>query len=568
MFATLPKNALQMMDWSWRQLLPFFEELADRSINTSNVESWLADWTRIDELLFEMRNRLYIATTIDTTDRAAEELHNKFLDEIYPKAREADQKLKEKLVKSGLEPAGFEFSLRKMRAEAEIFRQANLPLLSQELKLANQYDKIVGAQTVTWEGEEFTLERLKPLFQNPDRGKRQRAWQAAADRQLEDRGAINHLWVKFMELRGKIAVNAGFVDYRAYRWLQMHRFDYSPEDCTQFHKAIEDVAIPAAKRVYEKHRRKLGVESLRPWDLNVDPNGFPPLRPYRTIDELENKTELIFRKVDPKLGEYFAIMRSEGLLDLENRQGKAPGGYCEDFPAERRPFIFMNAVGVHDDVQTILHEGGHAFHVFEIAHLPYLQQRYVGLEFAEVASMAMELLSAPYLTADQGGFYTPKEAARARIEHLEDAICFWPYMAVVDSFQHWVYENHRAASDPANCDAAWHQLWERFMHGVDWSGLEDEMVTGWQRKLHIHQDPFYYIEYGLAMLGAIQVWRHALEDQAAAVAAYRGALSLGGTIPLPELYAAAGARLAFDEDTLGEAIQLVEKTIESLESVD
>jgi len=258
-------------------------------------------------------------------------------------------------------------------------------------------------------------------------------------------------------------------------------------------------------------------------------------------------------------------MRQEGLLDLENRKNKAPGGYCTDYMAVRRPFIFMNAVKLHEDVQTLLHEGGHAFHCFEIARLPYIQQMSVGLEFAEVASMSMELLASPYLTADRGGFYTANDAARAIVEHLEFNITFWPYMAVVDGFQHWVYENPQAALDPARCDAQWAVLWKRFVPGVDYSGLEQEELTGWQRKLHIHQIPFYYVEYGLAQLGATQVWANALKDQAQAVASYRRALALGGTVTLPALYATAGAHFAFDADTLRAAVQLTEEQITRLE---
>jgi len=281
--------------------------------------------------------------------------------------------------------------------------------------------------------------------------------------------------------------------------------------------------------------------------------------------ELEEKTAAIFHRVDPQLGEYFEIMRRENLLDLDNRKNKAPGGYCTDFPVARRPFIFVNAVGLHDDVQTLLHEGGHAFHSFECYRIPYFQQLIPPVEFAEVASMGMELLASPYLTHQDGGFYSAEEAARARIEHLESSIRFWPYMAVVDAFQHWVYENPQDAANPASCDDHWEALWERFMPGVDWSGLEQERMTGWHRKLHIHQAPLYYVEYGLALLGAAQVWRRALSDQAGAVSAYRQALALGNTVTLPELFATAGAKFAFDEETLGEAVALMERTIDTLE---
>jgi oligoendopeptidase F len=272
----------------------------------------------------------------------------------------------------------------------------------------------------------------------------------------------------------------------------------------------------------------------------------------------------VFVRVDPALGAYYATLQSEHLLDLDNRKGKAPGGYCTYFPAARRPFIFMNAVGLHDDVQTLLHEGGHAFHAFEVGALPYYPQTNPPMEFNEVASMAMELLAAPYLAAQPDGFYSPAEAARARIEHLEGALLFWPYMAVVDAFQHWIYAHPQAAFDPAAREAEWERLWNRFMRGWDWSGLEAAKRAYWQRQLHIFQLPFYYVEYGLAQLGAMQVWRNALGDQAGAVAAYRRALALGNTVTLPELYAAAGAKFAFDAATLQEAVDLIEATLDKL----
>jgi oligoendopeptidase F len=335
----------------------------------------------------------------------------------------------------------------------------------------------------------------------------------------------------------------------------------------QFHQAIEKVAVPAARRLYAKRQKQLGLDKLRPWDLYVDPLGREALKPYQTITELEDKVSTIFHRVDPELGGYFDIMRTKGLLDLDNRKGKAPGAYCNNYDMVRLPFISENAVGLHADVATLLHESGHAFHVFEEAHLPYYHQLQVGMEFNEVASMAMELLASPYLVASEGGFYSEKEAARARVEHLEEDIVFWPYMAVVDAFQHWAYTRPVAAADPDNCDQKWAELRQRFSIGVDWSGLEDIMVTGWQSKQHIFEVPFYYVEYGLASLGAFQVWRNALKDQKAAVAAYRRALALGGTVPLPKLYETAGARFAFDAKTLQEAVGLAEEMIEKLEKV-
>ncbi len=556
----------EFMTWPWEKIAPHYDELRKATLTADTVTHWLADWSRLGEYLYETYARLHVATTVDTTDRQAQQRFETFLETIVPEAQKADHDLKRKLVASGLQPPGFQIPLRNMRAQIDLFREENLPLLTQERKLANEYDRIVGAQTVEWQYKEYTVSQMRPFLQSPDRALREEVWRLTAERQLKDRGPLSALWEQLLTLRQRIAANAGKPDYRAFRWQQMGRFDYTPADCRAFHKAIEEVVVPAAAAVLEKRRQRLGVDRLRPWDLDVDPLARPPLRPFRNVEELKAKSEAIFQHVDPQLGAYYHTMREENLLDLENRKGKAPGGYCTAFPVSRRPFIFMNAVGVHDDVQTMLHESGHAFHVFESQALPYIHQRDVPMEFAEVASMSMELLASPYLARDFGGFYTPPEAARARIEHLERSLLFWPYMAVVDAFQHWVYEHPEEAADPAACDRIWGGLWDRFMPVTDWRGLEDVKVSGWMRKLHIFQLPFYYVEYGLAQLGAVQVWANALEDQQGAVAAYRKALALGGTVTLPELYAAAGAKFAMDAATLRRAVDLMMRVIEELEA--
>jgi len=566
MISILSATPQEFSRWSWSQIEPYFIELNERKINPANLAGWLADWSQLSGLVYETYQRLYVSTTVDTTDQAAQSRYNTFLDEVFAGSEAAEQKLKEKLLVSGLELEDFELPLRNLRAEAAIYAEENLPWLVKELKLKAEYDRIIGAQSIVWEEWETTLSQLHAVYREPDRQKRELAWRLAAQRQLADRQAINELWAELMEVRGRLARNAGLTDYRTYRWTQLLRFDYTPEHCIQFQRAIEEAAVPATRYLHEKRRQKLGLSSLRPWDLYIDLDGQKPLHPFDRVSELEEGVARIFQQLDPELGKYFEIMRQEGLLDLDNRKGKAPGGYCTDYPVSGRPFIFMNAVGMQEDVQTLIHEGGHAFHVFESTKLSYFQQKRVGLEFMEVASTAMELLAAPYLTKDQGGFYSQAEAARARIEFLDTAICFWPYMAVVDAFQHWVYENHQTASDPANCDVKWAELQEQFMGDEDWDGLEDELVTGWQRKLHIIQDPFYYIEYGLAQLGAFQIWRNSLENQKKAVADYRKALSLGGTVSLPGLYALAGAQFAFDVLTLQEAVDLGIKAIEELEN--
>jgi oligoendopeptidase F len=572
MLKNLPTNPHEIIAWAWPAIEPYYKELEARALSASSVNSWLADWSSVSERFQEMRSRLSVATTVNTADKEAEAHMNAFLDGIFPNVMTAEQKLKEKLLASKLEPKGFEIPLRNMRAEADLFRESNLPLLADQQKLAIEYDKIYGAQTVNWDGEEITLTRLALNFQQPDRTRRERAWHLKADRQLSDRNAINNLWQKFMNVRAKIAKNAGKPSYREYVWVNYLRFDYDPEDCKSFAAAIEKVVVPAATRIYQKRKQALGLDTLRPWDL-VDgwysrptpPANIPPLKPFASIDELKSKTSAIFHQVDPVLGGYFDRTVAEGLTDLDNRKNKAPGAYCTSYTSIRKPFIFVNAVGTHEDVITTLHESGHSFHIYETASIPYVQQLAFPMEFAEVASMGMELLASPYLTTANGGFYSKAEAARARVEHLETMILFWPFMAVVDAFQQWVYENPKAGADPAACDKKWGELWDRFIPGVDYSGLEEIKLTGWHRKLHIHEEPFYYVEYGLAQLGAVQIFGNARSDQASAVAAYRKALSLGGKVTLPELFKAARAKFAFDVPTVKKAVDLMESVIEELE---
>jgi oligoendopeptidase F len=544
---------------TWSDLEPHFRELQNRPLHAGNVEAWLRDWSQLAQTVDEMEARLTIATTVNTADSEAEARLHRYLEQTFPALKEAEQRLKEKILASGLQPQGMELPLRAMRAHVELFREANLPLLAEEQKLSLEYDKIIGAQTVEWEGQEVTLNRLKTVLQEPDRTRREQAWRRMTERQLADRAAINDLWTRFMDLRLKIAANADKPDYRAYQWQGKLRFDYTPQDCKTFHQAIEEVIVPLATAIYERHRRQLGLDRLRPWDLMdgwygrpVEDGHLPPLRPFQDIEEFKARTQAIFDKLDPQLGEYFRILRQESLLDLDNRKNKAPGGYCMHLPLSRRPFIFMNAVGIHDDVQTLLHESGHAFHDFERQNLPYYHQWGSPMEFSEVASMGMELLASPYLTE----FYPPEQARRAFREHLERSILFWPFMAVVDAFQHWVYENPSAGADPSACDARWAELWQRFIPAIDWSGFEDALMTGWHRKLHIHQLPFYYVEYGLAQSGAFQVWGEALKDQATALRRYRQALALGGTATLPQLYATAGARFGMDAVLLRRVVEI------------
>lgn len=578
MFDALPRDWREVRSWEWAQYAPYYEALMERDIDAENVAGWLADWSRISNLLMEVYNRLRVALDQDTNDEEAEQRYFAFLEKLLPPAETAEQALKEKLLASEealtqMEALNMQTPLRNLQAEADLFREENVALAVELDRLGSRYQKIVGSQTVTWEGETLTLPQLKPLLNKADREAREQIWRLAHERWLEERQALNELWQEMLALRRKMAQNADCSDFREYQWRNYQRFDYSPEDAQAFHEAIAEIVAPAAARIYERHRQKLGLDRIRPWDLSdgewsipVSPADTKPLKPFADGDELLNKGAALFNQVDAELGADFETMVRESLLDLENRPGKAPGGYCTYFAVARRPFILMNAVGMHDDVQTLMHEAGHAFHAFASSELPYRPQHNVPMEFNEVASMAMELLAAPYLAGNGNGtaFYRADEAARARLEHLEDMILFWPYMAVVDAFQHWVYTHADEAMDPAACDAQWMALWQRYMPGVDWSGLEAEAETGWHRKVHIFDVPFYYVEYGIAALGAAQVWQRSRADQAQALADYRRALTLGGTATLPELFATAGAKFAFDAQTVREVVEGIEEEIDHL----
>jgi oligoendopeptidase F len=568
-FSTLPTDAESILSMTWQDYEPYYNDLESRKLDASTIDSWLDDWSALASCVDEQYTRLEIVTSQHTADEDLQAQFDRFLDDVQPATKTADQKLKEKLLASGLQPEGFEIALKMMQAESEIFRAENLPLLAEEKKLANEYSKIMGATTVMWDGEEKTFWEMITLYMyETERAVRERAWRAIWDRLYQNREAVNALWEKSMTVRLKITENADFPDYRAYMWKQNRRFDYAPEDCKSFHAAIEEVVVPAAERVYARRRQRLGLEVIRPWDRVVDQFGRPALRPAKTVAELNSKALNVFEKVDPKFRDYYQSMMDKDLLDLDSRKNKASGAYSLCYNVAQLPFIFMSHTNTAIDVDTILHEGGHAFHSFESAHLRYHQkaEAYVPAEFAEVASMGMELLAAPYLTHENGGFYTEEENARARISHLESFLVFLPYMALVDAFQHWIYENPIEASDAIKCEQAWGKLWDRFMTWVNYSGLEKYKNIYWHAQGHIHTTPFYYIEYGLAELGAVQVFGNARKDQKKAVADYRKALSLGSTVSLPQLFAAAGAKFAFDAETLKNVVDLMEEVIAEMEA--
>jgi len=565
MFDTLPKNSKDIESWEWEQYTPYFENLLERELTPAETETWLNDLTALYRRFYEQYTTLYVRQSQDTASEDIKTAFFGFLENVLQPFQQKSNEIDQKMVKAELDVPNFEVVMRDTIAEIELFREENIPLQTDDQKIGAEYDEITGGQSIEWDGDEKTIIQLRPLLQNTDRTLREKVFRAITDRQLQDREAINDVWSRLVPIRDEMAKNAGFSDYREYQWKSKKRFDYSIDDVIGFHNAIEEVVVPAAQRLREKRKQQMGLDALRPWDLDVDPLGREPLKPYTELDDLHAKMTAIFDRVNPTFGGYYQSMMDNDMLDLENRKGKANGGYCTTYPLQESAFIFMNSVGLHDDVQTLLHEGGHCFHAYEGFKLPYIQQHQAPIEFCEVASMAMELLAAPHFV--DTGLYNDSDAARARIEHLEKNINFWPYMSVVSAFQHWAYTNIEAAKDPANCDAYWGELWDRFMPGVDYTGFEDHRVTGWHRKLHIFRVPFYYVEYGIAQLGAVQVYANALEDYDKAVQQYTDALALGNTKTLPELFEAAGAKLSLTSDVLGKAVEVMEKDIERLEAL-
>jgi oligoendopeptidase F len=529
----LPSSPAALAKARWEDLEPYFEDLAEHPLDEDTIEGWLQTWSTLEELVTEAAALAMIAYTIDTSDPEKEADHLRFSTEVLPKMEERSVELARRLVESGYRGKDLETTLARFRTSIEIFREANVPIFSELERLSAEYQRITGSMTVEWEGEERPLPQLQPYLKSPDRTVRERAFRAAAGPYIEQRSALAPLFDRMYELRQRAARNAGFANFRDYIFPAKFRFDYTPADCERFHDAVEQTVAPAVERML-------------------------------AVREFVNRARDVFERVDPVLGAEFQTMIRERLLDLDSRKGKAPGGYCETLHHRGRPFIFMNAVGLVDDVMTLLHEAGHAFHAFASHQQPLIWQRHPGSEAAELASMSMELLAGPHLDRPVG-YFTAEDHRSAWLEHLEDILLSLAHIASVDAFQTWIYTSGEGG-DAAARDAAWLRIRQRFERGVDWSGLERERVARWYRQLHIFMYPFYYIEYGIAQIGALQVWRNSRRDHPRAVALYRGALALGATRGLPDIYRAAGAELTFDAKKLGELVQLVEAEIERVRS--
>ena len=543
---------------TWDEFGPRYKELEERPLTAESVQPWLHDWSDLDKDVLEALTRLMRTRDEDTTDEGAGKAYLDFVTEIYPKVQVAGQNLTQRLLEVRFEPPPDQLELlRRFRNEADLFREANVPVKTELETLSSEFQEVMGSLMVTLDGEKMTLPQAEKRLLDVDRARREAAWRAIQAAQATVREGLDDLFLRMLPLRRQLAKNAGEGDYRAYRWREMNRFAYAPEDAERLHDAVAHKVVPLLADWRERRREALGVSSLRPWDLGVDLYGEGALEPFATTDELEAGLVCIFNRLDPSFGTQFESLR-DGWLELESREGKVPGlGYQAFFPKARKPYIYWSANGTHRDVWVLLHEGGHAFHALEAsARNDLLWDLLPGMEMAEVASQTVELLTLPYLEASQGGFYNEHDAKRARRENLERALQQLPRQAQADAFQHWLYTNAPENVTAKDLDDKWLELSARFDPVMDWSGLEDAHAKGWQFG-HVFQAPFYMLEYSFAWLGAVQIWQRAKEDQAGALEAYKAALALGGTRPLEELYETARIRLVFDREEVGALMQEV-----------
>ena len=554
---------LNLGDWDAIALV--FTQLEERLAGCGSVtdlEGWLLEVNELSAALDEEGSKRYIAMTCHTSSEEAKKAYLSFVEDVEPGMKEQMFKLAELFVKHPLRgqlpPERYAVLDRDWASMVELFREENVPLETEESKLGQQYQELMGGLTVEFQGEEKTLVQMGVYQQENDRQLRQDAWELVAARRLEVADKCDDFFEQLMGLRIKIAGNAGYENYRDFKHLKKGRFDYRPEDCFEFHEAVEKVVMPVQDELMADRREKMELDALRPWDTAVDPLGLEPLKPFTQVEDMVSRTRGIFDRVDTELAEGFQLMRDRKLLDLENRKGKAPGGYQCSLPEARMPFIFMNAVGLQRDVETLLHEAGHAFHALATQQEDLHHYQHAPLEFCEVASMSMELIGNEHLEE----FYNEENAIRARRTHLEGIIGLFPWIATVDAFQHWIYTHPEHTRGER--DAFWNELCDRFGGGTDWTGHELARTKMWHRQLHIFLHPFYYIEYGIAQLGALWVWKNSKADRAKALADYKLALAHGGSRPLPELFQASGAPFSFDVEAFKPLIELVQTELSTL----
>lgn len=543
---------------SWETIEPYFKDLSERPLNAkADLEKWLKDMSELEAAITEDICRRQIRMTCDTNNKQYETDFNYFCMEIQPKIQPYAFELNKKFVAcpfaDELDQEKFHTYLRSIKSSIELFREENIPIKSELAVLQQKYGAITGQMTIEVKGREYTLQQASKFFESEDRELRKEVYFKINERRLLAKDELNDLFNKLVEKRTQEAKNAGFENYRDYKFKELNRFDYTKEDCFAFHESVKKYVVPLADKLYEKKREKLGLDSLRPWDTEAEPAGTKPLAPFETGEELVEKAIECFTRIKPFFGDCLRVMRDMGNLDLESRSGKAPGGYNMPLAETGAPFIFMNAAGQMHDVTTMVHEGGHAIQSFLTHGLELNAFKEYPMEIAEVASMAMELFSMDHWDV----FFDDKEELkRAKIHQLERVITLFPWIALIDKFQHWIYENPQHTTGQR--EAAWMQYFTEFTPtAIDYSGLEKFVGNAWQKQLHLFEVPFYYIEYGIAQLGAIGLWRQYKQDKEKALDNYIKALSLGGTKTLPELYAAAGLDFNFSSANVSGLMEFV-----------
>jgi oligoendopeptidase F len=565
--------------WNLAELTALMDTLQSRPVRSvPELERWIEDRSELSAAISEARATLYIAMTCDTGDAEAAGAYKSFVENVEPSLKPRFFELDKKLMACAEQfplPDRYAVLTRSTRAGVEIYREENVPLETELALLGQKFEETAGAMTVQFEGQERTLPQMSRYQELPDRAVRESAWRTVAQRRLQDRETFNAIYDEMIALRTKVARNAGFESYVGYTFKAMNRFDYSPRECAAFHDAVERAVVPLCRAIEKRRARDLGLtaknEPLRPWDLSVDPKGRGPLKPFENGKEMMDRSVAAMRSLDPRLGTMLASLgtgaeakgcRDGASLDLDSRKGKAPGGYQYMRDRSRRPFIFMNAAGLHSDLVTMVHEAGHAFHSLLCNEEPLVEYRHSPTEFAEVASMSMELLTMNHWAA-KGSFYEgkPQDHRRACFEQMKRSISLLPWIATIDAFQHFVYGHPTHTRSERT--TYWLGLDSRFGAAVSWEGIEDVRGSLWQRQLHLFGHPFYYIEYGIAQLGALQLWLIALEKgESAAIDLYMRGLSLGGSKPLPQLFEASGLKFDFGYDTVARLTERVQKEFE------
>ena len=541
-----------------KEISKLYRALLQREIpvNTEKLHQWILDWSELESVLGEVSSRRYVAMTCNTRDEKAAKAYSDFVENIQPLMIEYDDKLNRKLMvhpsKDSLKEEFGEW-LKGVQVSLDLFSPDNIPLETEENKAIQAYQKITGGMSVEFDGEVKTMQQLAAYMEKTDRDLRERAWRAMWERRLQDKEALDKSYDNLFAIRKQIAKNAHCKDFIDYIFLAKHRFDYTPADCEAFHESIEKLVLPLQKEMYKRRAQKMGLTKLRPWDLDVDPLSRPPLKPYQSGDELIEKVDCIFESIHSQAGKWAREMQAKKLIDPDSRLGKAPGGYQIGFDESRLPFIFMNSANTDRDIYTLLHESGHSFHQFALANQPIVAYRDVPAEFAEVASMSMELIGMSNLKPFYGDDH--EAIARSTEGELADVIWLFPWVASIDSFQHRLYSfPEHTAEDRSDI---WSEIMDRYDAGIDYSGLEAVRRNLWQKQLHLFECPFYYIEYGIAQIGALQVWANFKKDPQKAIDDLFKAESLGSSRPIPELFATANIKFDFTPKTLEPLMQVV-----------